>query len=469
MELLISGGQVLLDGGLQKCDIGIEKGRIVSLQKPGQAKPDQYDRVIDAAGKYVLPGSIDTHVHIRAPGGDHRETFLTGTMAAAAGGTTMIMEQPICNPTPYNRENLEYRNSFASKEAVVDYGFYGAAGCEYPEKIEELKDSGILAYKTFLQGPVPGREAEFTNLFMDDDAKLFRGMMDVAKTGKALMFHAENHKVIGVLEQELRRQGRTTGIAHVWSRPDFTETETIRKIISFAEVTGTRLIFAHVSTAEAMEDIRRAKLSGMEIYCETCVHYLTLTQKALEQFGPFAKCNPPVRDPENQKGLWQFCNDGYTVDAIGSDHSPFLYHEKADFAEDIFKAPPGLVGIDLRVPLMLDAVLRGKSTLENMVELLCLRPAKMLGIQDRKGRIAIGQDADLLIFDKKGKTLVDRSKSYSRSAESQMVYQGQTLKGNIDKTLVRGKIVAESGKVNPENAGYGQWIRPENSQTAIVQ
>lgn len=462
MKLLISGGQVLLDGKLQKCDIGIENGQIVSLQKSCKLKREQYDEIIDAAGKYVLPGSIDTHVHIRAPGGDHRETFLSGTMAAAAGGTTMIMEQPICNPTPYNRENLQYRNSFASKEAVVDYGFYGAAGSEYPEKIEELKDSGILAYKTFLQGPVPGREAEFTNLYMDDDEKLFRGMMNVAKTGRALMFHAENHKVIGVLEQELRSLGRVTGIAHVLSRPDFTETETIRKIISFAEVTGTKLIFAHVSTAEAMEDIRRAKLSGMEVYCETCVHYLTLTQKALEQFGPFAKCNPPVRDLENQKGLWQFCNDGFTVDAIGSDHSPFLYHEKAAFADDIFKAPPGLVGIDIRVPLMLDAVLRGKSSLQNMTELLSLRPAKMLGILDRKGRIAIGRDADLIIFDKKGKTLIERDKSYSKSAESQVVYQGKTLKGCIEMTLVRGKVVSEHGRVNSENAGYGQWIRPKN-------
>lgn len=459
MELLIKGGQVYLDGRFRPCTVGIQQGRIALLAEGDAPLPDPSCPVLDARGRYLLPGSIDTHVHIRAPGDDRRETFLTGTMAAAAGGTTMIVEQPICNPTPCNRKNLRIRVEAADREAVVDYGFYGAAGCASDNGIEELRDSGILAYKTFLQPPAPGREAEFINLYMDDDAKLFHGMKQVAKTGLALMVHAENHKVIGELERELRARGQTRGIAHLYSRPDVTEIETVRKLISFAQVTGTSLIFAHISTAEAMKEIRRAKLSGLKVFCETCVHYLTLTAEALEQFGPFAKCNPPVRDADNQKGLWQFCNDGYTVDAIGSDHSPFLYEEKAAWTEEIFKAPAGLVGIDLRVPLMLDAALQGKTTLEKMAELLACRPAKMLGIQDRKGSVSLGCDADLVIFNPRGETVIRRENSYSRSAQSQVVYQNRRLRGEIEQTLVRGRVVASHGKVSADCAGYGEWIR----------
>lgn len=459
MDLWIKGGQVYADGRFRPCNIGIRQGRIALLAEADLPIPEGSGPVLDATGRYVLPGSIDTHVHIRAPGDDRRETFLTGTMAAAAGGTTMIVEQPICNPTPYNRKNLQVRVDAADRDAVVDFGFYGAAGCEKEGCIQELRDSGILAYKTFLQPPAPGREAEFVNLYMDDDAKLFHGMEQVARTGMALMVHAENHKVIGQLEAELRAKGQTRGIAHVYSRPDVTEIETIQKLISFAQVTGTRMIFAHVSTAEAMEEIRRAKLSGLPVFCETCVHYLTLTEEALDKFGPFAKCNPPVRDPENQAGLWQFCNDGYTVDAIGSDHSPFLYEEKAAWTEDIFKAPAGLVGIDLRVPLMLDAALKGKTTLENMAELLAARPARMLGIQGRKGSVCVGGDADLLVFNPRGETVIRRENSYSRSAQSQVVYQNCRLQGEIEQTLVRGRVIADHGTVAADCAGYGEWIR----------
>ncbi|MDD6812284.1 MAG: allantoinase AllB [Lachnospiraceae bacterium] len=456
MDLLIENGTVFLDNTFVNCNLGITDGKISYIGREPSVKAA---RVIDAKGKYVLPGSIDTHVHIRAPGGEYRETFYTGSMAAAAGGTTVIVEQPICNPTPYNKKNLLFRDSYANKECVVDYAFYGAAGCQYPEAIDELKNSGIVAYKTFLTPPVKGREEEFVNLYMDDDEKLFEGMKKVAATGLALMFHAENHKVIHALERELCGQGKTTGIAHVWSRPEFTEVETIRKIISFAEVTGTKLIFAHVSTAKAMEEIRRAKLSGMEIGCETCVHYLTLTEEALETFGPFAKCNPPVRSKENQDGLWEFVNDGYTVDAIGSDHSPFLYEEKKSCEQDIFKAPAGLVGIDLRVPLMLDAALKGKTSLENIIKILSEKPARMLHIEKQKGKIALGLDADILLFDPQQETVIDHHESYSKTAESQVVYQGVRLQGRLESTIIRGREVCKMNQVDQTAEGYGKWIK----------
>lgn len=456
MDYLLKNGKVYTNGYFQDCDIGIQEGKIIYL---GKATCIEAKQILDVSGKWIVPGGIDTHAHLRAPSNDKRETFLSGTMAAAAGGTTLIVEQPICDPPQYSLETLAYRNSYAQKEAVVDYAFYGAAGSQYPEKIEEIKAAGIVGYKTFLQLPPKERENEFTNLYMENDEKLYEGMKRVAQTGHFLMVHAENHLVIAALERELRKKGQQTGIAHVLSRTPYTEYESIKKIIDMAKETGTKIFFAHVSTAEGMEMIKKAKEEGQEVFCETCIHYLTLEESVLERFGAFAKCNPPIRSAKNQQKLWNYVADG-TVDAIGSDHSPFLYEEKNKYMEDIFRAPAGLVGIDLRYPLMLDAAIRGKISLEDMVEVMSVRPAKMLGFFPKKGVLGVNADADLLILDLEKETVINKADSYSKSREAQVVYDGVTLKGAIEKVMLRGTFIADAGKVSEMMAGYGKWQKP---------
>lgn len=457
MELIVNHVTAYLDGRFTPCSIGIDGGKIVQIASAPLSVGA--DRVIDAQGLCAIPGSIDTHVHLRAPGNDARETFRSGSMAAAAGGVTLYLEQPICDPPQYSPETLAHRVEAAEKESFVDFAFYGAAGSDYPEEIFRLADQGIVAYKTFLQRPVAGREREFINLNMADDYKLFAGMKRVARTGHLLMIHAENHVMIDGLEQELRAKGRITGIAHALSRPPITEYETIAKIILMAQETGTRLIFAHVSTPESMEMIKQAKRHGQEVYCETCVHYLTLDQSALETYGPFAKCNPPVRTREDIAQFWKYINDG-TVDCIGSDHSPFLPSEKAVGFQDIFKAPPGLPGIDIRLPLMLDAALSGKMSLETMAEVMCAKPAKLFGFYPRKGIIGIGADADLVLFDRRRTTVLHKEDSYSNSRGSAVVYDGKTLKGRLLYTICRGRIVMHDGTVDPRLEGFGTFIKP---------
>lgn len=456
MSLLIKNGAVYMDDSYQKYDILVNDAGIIA--QISKYIPDTMaNMILNCEDLHIMPGSIDTHTHIRAPGCDARETFESGTKAAAAGGITLIVEQPICNPTPYNEENLNIRIHAANRESFTDFSFYGAAGYEYPDEIDRLASKGIVAYKTFLIAPPQERKNEFTNLYADTDYRLYKTMQHVAKTGKLHMFHAENYNIISGLEEELRSQKMTTGKAHTLSRPPFTEEIAVSRLLHFAKLTNDRIFFAHVSSPESMRLITQAKESGIEAYMETCIHYLTLTEEALELYGPFAKCNPPVRDADSQKQFWEYINNR-EIDCIGSDHSPFLYEENACHKDDIFLAPAGLVGIDLRQPLMLDAAINGKTSLETMAWIMSQRPAQILGLDQHKGFIRVGADADFTVFSTKEDTLIEKQKSYSKCWKSQVVYDQKRLKGKLKYTIVRGQIVMKDGIVDDHFRGIGKLV-----------
>ncbi len=373
LDLLVKNGLTYVDGVFKKCDVGVKDGKIACVAECGilgEAK-----RVIEAEGKYVIPGGIDTHVHIRSPGHDDREDFYTGTMSAAQGGCTTILEHPISTPPQYNKEILDNRKNIARDKCVVDYAFYGAAGGEFPEEITEIAKEGIVAYKSFLHQAPEGREKEFVGLTMANDAEILVGMREIAKTGLMMASHAENNDLITYNIAKMRAEGHTKPLDHCKSRPPITEYSTVAKLIMFAKETGCTLELAHMSTVESMELARKARFEGQKVFVETCPHYLLLDETALEKYGPFARCNPPLRPKETVEKLWDYVNDG-TIDFIGSDHGPFLLSEKEQGNEDIFKAFCGAPGVDLRLPLMLDAAARGKTTIERVVELLCVNPAR---------------------------------------------------------------------------------------------
>ena len=408
LDLLVKNGLTYVDGVFKKCDVGVKDGKIACVAECGilgEAK-----RVIEAEGKYVIPGGIDTHVHIRSPGHDDREDFYTGTMSAAQGGCTTILEHPISTPPQYNKEILDNRKNIARDKCVVDYAFYGAAGGEFPEEITEIAKEGIVAYKSFLHQAPEGREKEFVGLTMANDAEILVGMREIAKTGLMMASHAENNDLITYNIAKMRAEGHTKPLDHCKSRPPITEYSTVAKLIMFAKETGCTLELAHMSTVESMELARKARFEGQKVFVETCPHYLLLDETALEKYGPFARCNPPLRPKETVEKLWDYVNDG-TIDFIGSDHGPFLLSEKEQGNEDIFKAFCGAPGVDLRLPLMLDAAARGKTTIERVVELLCVNPARCFNIYPQKGTISAGADADLVVFDMNDTTVVDRNKS----------------------------------------------------------
>lgn len=457
MDLLVKNGTVYVDGVFKKCDVAVKDGKIACVAECGILGDAQ--RVIDAEGKYVIPGGIDTHVHIRSPGHDDREDFTSGTLSAAQGGCTTILEHPISVPPQYNKEILDNRKRLAKEGCVVDYAFYGAAGGEFPEEITKLAEEGIVAYKSFLHQAPEGREKEFKGLTMANDAEIMVGMREIAKTGLMMASHAENNDLITYNIAKMRAEGHTKPLDHCKSRPPISEYSTVSKLIMFAKETGCVLELAHMSTVESMELARKAKFEGQKVFVETCPHYLLLDETALEKYGPFARCNPPLRPAETVEKLWDYVNDG-TIDFIGSDHGPFLLSEKEQGYDDIFKAFCGAPGVDLRLPLMLDAAARGKTTIERVVELLCVNPARCFNIYPQKGTISAGADADLVVFDMNDTTVVDRKKSYCKARETARIFDGWKLACKINYTVVRGRVLAEDGVVDESAKGYGQLVKP---------
>lgn len=461
LDLGIINGRVYVNGEFTNVDIGIKDEKFTVLCERGLLP--EADKVIDAKGKYVIPGGIDTHVHFRDPGHSERGTFYTESQAAVAGGTTTILEHPISVPPQYNKEILDNRKKVAEeRQGVVDYAFFGAAGGQFPEEITEIAKEGIVAYKTFLHEAPEGRDEEFVGLTMANDYEILVGMREVAKTGLPLGSHAENNDIIQGLIKQYRSEGKVGPEYHCLSRPPISEYSTVQKMILFAKETGCVLDLVHISTPEAMQMAKEAKAQGQKIFLETCPHYLFLNEEELVKHGPYAKCNPPLRSKEIVEKLWDYVIDG-TVDFIGSDHGPFLVEEKERGYEDIFVAPAGLIGIDVRLPLMLNEVSQGNRglTLERVVQLCCENPAKDFNIFPQKGTIQPGSDADLVIFNLDETTIVDKENNYSAAREISRVYEGWELKCKLNYTIIRGKVVMKDGIVDPiadKTKGWGKLV-----------
>ena len=458
LDLILKNAKVYLeDRFVEGVSVGVQAGRIAAIAAP-ECMPEGA-RTLDLTGEYLIPGTIDTHMHVRDPGHTERGTFYTATMAAAAGGTT-ILEQPISVPPQHNVEILERRIARAEAQCVVDFAFYGAAGGEYLEDIAQLAADGrIVAYKTFLHAPPEGREQEFQGLTMADDAQLYAGMRELAKTGLFCAFHAENNDMISANIRRLRAEGRVSPEYHCVSRPTVAEVTSVERILNFVRETGARVEIAHVSCPEVMELLRQAKKDGLPVYVETCPHYLFLTEEDMVKFGPYAKCNPPVRSRAQAEKLWDYINDG-TVDYMGSDHSPFLVEEKTRGLKDIFAAAAGFPGADLRLPLMLDAVAEGRTTLEKVVELLSVNPARCFGLYPTKGTIQVGADADFTRFRLDRHTGVDKARNYSHARDIAIPYDGRELKCAVTGTIVRGRAVMRDGVVDETAKAYGHLVVP---------
>lgn len=459
LDLILKNAKVYLeDRFVEGVSVGVQAGRITAIAAP-ECMPEGA-RTLDLTGEYLIPGTIDTHMHVRDPGHTERGTFYTETMAAAAGGVTTILEQPISVPPQHNVEILERRIARAEAQCVVDFAFYGAAGGEYLEDIAQLAADGrIVAYKTFLHAPPEGREQEFQGLTMADDAQLYAGMRELAKTGLFCAFHAENNDMIAANIRRLRAEGRVSPEYHCVSRPTVAEVTSVERILNFVRETGARVEIAHVSCPEVMELLRQAKKDGLPVYVETCPHYLFLTEEDMVKFGPYAKCNPPVRSRAQAEKLWDYINDG-TVDYMGSDHSPFLVEEKTRGLKDIFAAAAGFPGADLRLPLMLDAVAEGRTTLEKVVELLSVNPARCFGLYPTKGTIQVGADADFTLFRMDRHTVVDKARNYSHARDIAIPYDGRELKCAVTGTIVRGRVVMRDGVVDETAKAYGHLVVP---------
>ena len=474
LDMAIKGGLAFFEGEFCYADLGIKDGKIVCVVQPGYL-PEAV-RTIDATGKYVIPGGIDTHVHYRDPGHWERETFEIGTRAAAAGGCTTFFEHPISIPPQWNADILHRRiqlckgeiceaNDRKEKGSCVDFCFFGAAGGQHPEAIVPLSKEGIVAYKTFLHEAPEGRDAEFEGLTSANNDQLYRVLEEVKKTGLTIAAHAEDNELVTGFIRRLREQGRQTeNIAHCESRPPIVEIEAISKMLKFGKDIGCPIELVHVSTWEAMELAKKAKLEGQKVLVETCPHYLLLDESYVEKYGAYAKCNPALRKKEDVEKLWNYVFDG-TVDFIGSDHSPFLVSEKEkrdkNGEKDIFLSPSGFPGIDLRMPLMITEGQKRGLRLEKIIELLCVNPAKCFHIFPQKGNLCVGADGDVVILDLNKEIVCHAEDSYSQAKGISKVYEGWKLTCSIEYTIVRGRIVCDHGVVDENAAGWGEFVKPK--------
>ena len=441
MRILIKNGTVVTASDQYRGDVLIEDEKIALI---GTSLSDvQADQIIDASGKYVLPGGIDVHTHLDMPfgGATSADDFETGTRAAAFGGTTSIVDFAI----QYRGQTLHHaRDAWMKKadgKAVIDYGFHMII-TELTDQVEGEMDAlvreGVTSFKLFMAYP---------GVFMLDDASIFKALLRTSKNGGTICMHAENGGVIDVLVQRALAEGRTAPKYHALTRPARAEAEATHRAIALAEIADVPIYIVHLSAAEALEMVTEARDRGLPAYAETCPQYLFLSYDNYEEPGfNGAKyvMSPPLRDKTTQNQLWRGLayND---LQAISTDHCPFCMKEKELGKNDFSKIPNGAPGIETRMSLVYDGGVRpGRISLNRFVELTSTSPAKIFGLFPRKGTIAPGSDADIVVFDP-NRTITLSARTLHMNVDYNP-YEGRQVTGATDTVLSRGRPVIEDGK-----------------------
>lgn len=434
-DLIVKGGDVVFRDGVGKCDIGIKNGRIVAI---AEQLIDKAEDTIDASGQYVMPGMVDTHVHISEPGRTEWEGFETGTKALAAGGTTSYVEMPLnALPATTNIDALNLKLEAAKGKNYVDYSFYGGLIPGNVDKLKGLHDAGVQAFKCFIStcgSDIPG---DFTNV---DDYTLYKGMQKLAELDEILCIHAENSSVTDNLTTEMVTEGRTTAMDYVESRPVFTEVEAVQRALLFAKETGCKLHLVHISTSEAVQAILKAQDEGVDVTVESCPHYFAMTAEDVEEIGPYAKCMPPLRKKSDQEKLWDELMAG-NIGWLTSDHSPCTEDLKQG---NVFEAWGGISGAQNNVDLMFDLAVKQRGLPVNrFVDLIAATPSERFNLP-KKGEIAVSKDADIILLDPNQSYTLKRENLYYKNKHS--AYEGRHIDCRVTKTILRGNVVFDIDK-----------------------
>lgn len=416
--------------------LAVKDGRIAALLGPGETP--QAAETIDAAGRVLMPGLVDGHVHFSEPGRGHWEGFETGSQAAAAGGITTFVEMPLnAHPPTINADALRLKKAEAEK-SIVDYALWGGLVDDNLADLADLQAGGVAGFKAFMC-----TATDFPRI----DARLMRaGMTAIAGFGSFLAVHAEDEVMTGRLAAALRAAGRRDRAAWGEARPIAAELAAIDEAIGLAEETGARLHIVHVSSAAGIDRITAAKARGVAVTAETCPHYLFFDETDLERIGPLAKCAPPLRAAAEREALWERVLAG-AVDVIASDHSPCLIEEKTPGDDDIFAAWGGISGLQSTLPVLLTEGPERGLSLSDIVRMTASNPARLFGFHPKKGSLAIGADADLVLVDPEAEFTLREDDLFYRNRHS--AYCGATFRGRVDMTLSRGAVVYRDGVVEP--------------------
>lgn len=437
-DLLVCGGLLVGRDRIYRSDLAIRGGRIAEIRDGigrGEAQ-----RVIDAEGKFILPGIIDVHTHPL-----YEDDFETTSLTAAYGGTTTLVHYVYAFPNENVGEPIERGLNEASRVSYLDFGLHvGLFEVEKQYKqIPEAFRYGVRTFKMFMTYAKLGR--------MTSDYYLTAAMDLIAKHGGMAMVHAENGLATDYLEDKFNREGIPAIEAFTRMRPAALEAEAIHRAIAIAEVCGCPLYIPHISAGRGLEPVRRARSAGLPVYAETCPQYLLLTEEDLFRWGPLAKIGPPLRTPEDNEALWKGIVDG-TIDVVASDHAPKAKRRTEDFFEAAYGSPQA----ETLLPLMYDAgVNTGRITLVRLAQLLSETPARIFGLYPRKGCLEVGSDADVVILDPRLQHTLSGTTQHSRAGYT--LYEGRQCLGGPWMTLQRGRVVLDRGQLVAK-PGDGRFI-----------
>jgi dihydropyrimidinase len=470
VSVLIKGGRIVTAADDYVADVYVEDETVTLI---GAELDQPADKVIDATGKYVLPGAVDPHTHLDMPFGGTVtiDDVESGQTAAAFGGTTTHVDFVIQPQGATFAQALDEWRAKANGKQVIDMGYHMAVtdlkGGGTLEELAQLPDEGVTSYKLFMA---------YKGALMVDDETLFRTMEVAAETGALVMVHAENGDVIDVLVKEALAAGNTEPIYHALTRPPEAEGEATNRAIQLARLAGAPLYVVHVTCREAVEPIARARDNGWDVWGETCTQYFfnSLDDIAKPDFeGAKYVYSPPVRDKSNWDVLWNAVRTD-VLSAISTDHCAFSWDGQKTLGRDDFsKIPNGGPGLENRLQMIHQFGVRGgRISLNRMVELLATNPAKLFGLYPRKGTIAVGSDADIVVFDPEKRVTITAADQHSRSDYN--LYEGTEVTGSPETVLLRGHVLVENDELVAQpgigrfvaRARFGQELKPETAATA---
>jgi len=447
-DLLITGGTVVNETGRFAADVAVKDGLVAWLGHPAFAP--QARQTLDARGRFVIPGAIDVHTHIREPGMTRKEDWTTGTRAAAAGGVTTIFDMPNTEPAIATVAALEAKKQAAAHQAMVNYGLYGILDERSLDHLGALAEAGVIGFKLFLGNTTGNNPAP-------NDGAVLEGFEILAGLGLRCAIHAENSPMLFWRENRMKAAGRDDEFAHLSARADIVAIESLHRSIVLSEWTGARIHIVHESCMRSIPIIRDAKARGVPITVETCPQYVLIAAEDLTgDKGRVARLNPPIREGRQRGPILEALLDG-TIDILGTDHAPHAMAEKQQ--PSFWDNACGFPGVETSMRLMLTLVHQGRMTMEQYVRMAGAAPARAFGLYPRKGVVQPGADADLVVVDPTKAGEIRGAELHSLRSRF-TPFEGMATVGAPIATIVRGRIVMQDGVVQ-DAPGWGRMERPE--------